>query len=83
MDKPNPQHDGPTKLGDLLADDVRTKTPLVPGAVAVLTELLTQVQHDGDRQAMVLVGQLDQRLGGLGLDVGGVDDRANIDDPAD
>ena len=32
-------------------------------------------EHDGDRQAVVLPGQLDQRLAGLGLDVGGVDDR--------
>ena len=39
-----------------------------------MTDLFGQVQHDGDREAVVLAGQCDQRLAGLGLDVGGVDD---------
>ena len=35
---------------------------------------LGQVEHDRDRQHVVLAGQRDQRLAGLGLHVGGVDD---------
>ena len=44
-------------------------------AVALLAELLGQVEHDRHRQAVILPGQFHQRLAGLGLDVGGVDHR--------
>ena len=45
------------------------------GPVPLVADPLGQVEHDGHRQAVILPGQLDQRLAGLGLDVGGVDDR--------
>ena len=44
-------------------------------AVALLAELLWEVEHNRHRQAMVLSGQFHQRLASLGLDVGGVDHR--------
>ena len=44
-------------------------------AVPLLADPLGQVEHDGHRQAVVLPGQLDERLAGLGLDVGGIDHR--------
>ena len=49
--------------------------PVGPAPVPLLADPLGQVEHDGHRQAVVLPGQLDQRLAGLGLDVGGVDHR--------
>ena len=65
----------PAQLRLLVADDVRAEVPVGSPAVALLAELLGQVEHDGHRQAVVLPGQLHQRLAGLGLDVGGVDHR--------
>jgi AhpD family alkylhydroperoxidase len=66
---------GTAKLRVLLADDVGAEGSLVPRAVPLVADLLGQVQHDGHRQAVVLAGQFHQRLAGLGLDIGGVDDR--------
>ena len=57
----------------LAADDVRAEVPVGPLAVALLADPLRQVEDDRDRQAVVLPGQRDQRLAGLGLDVGRVD----------
>ena len=65
----------PAKLRLLLADDVRAEVPVVPAAVPLLADLLRQVEDDGHRQAVVFPGKLDERLAGLGLDIGGVDDR--------
>ena len=65
---------GPAKLRVLLANDVGAEVSLFPSAVAVLAEPFGQVQHDGDGEAMVLAGKLDQRLAGFGLHVRGVDD---------
>ena len=65
----------PPKLRLLLADDVRAEVPVGPQRGCAPGRPARAGQHDGDRQAVVLPGQLDQRLAGLGLDVGGVDDR--------
>ena len=72
---PSEATERPPQLRLLLADDVGAEVAVVREPVALLADRLGQVQHDGDRQAVVLPGQLDQRLAGLGLDVGGVDDR--------
>ena len=65
----------PPQLRLLVADDVGAEVPVGPQPVPFLADSLGKVEHDGHRQAVVLPGQLDQRLAGLGLDVGGVDDR--------
>ena len=65
----------PAQLGLLLADDVGTEVAIVALAVAVLAEPFRQIQHDGDRQAVVTPSQFDERLAGLGLHIGGVDHR--------
>ncbi len=43
--------------------------------IAFVTELLGHVQHDGDRQTVVLPSQFDERLARFRLHVRGVDDR--------
>ena len=65
----------PPQLRGLVADDVRAEVPVGPVPVPLLADPLGHVEDDRHRQAVVLPGQLDQRLAGLGLDVGGVDDR--------
>ena len=56
--------------------------PFGPSLVALLAEPFGQVEHDGDRQAVVFAGKLDQRLAGLRLYVGGVDDGQPCPAPA-
>ena len=65
----------PPELRLLIADDVRAEVPIGSLAVALQAEFLGQVEHNRHRQAVILPGQLHQRLAGLGLDVGGVDHR--------
>ena len=48
----------PPQLRLLLANDVRAEVAVCRAAVALLTEPFGQIQHDGDRQAVVLPGQL-------------------------
>ena len=45
-----------------------------PRLVAVVAERLRQVEDDGDRQAVVLPRQCNQRLARFGLHVGRIDD---------
>ena len=61
------------QLGALLPHDVRAE--IAPGVVPLLAGLLGHVQHDGHGQGVEAPGQLDERLAGLGLHIGGVDDR--------
>ncbi len=65
----------PSELRLLVADDVGTKLPVRPISVPFLTDLFGQVKNNGHRQAVIMPGQLHQRLASLGLDVGGVDHR--------
>ena len=65
---------GSAKLRLLLPDDVRPEVPVFPAAVPLFADLLRQVEDQGHRQAVVFPGKLDERLAGLGLDIGGVDD---------
>ena len=65
----------PPQLRRLVADDVRAEVPVGAVPVAFLADPLGHVEHERHGQAVVLPGQLDERLAGLGLDVGGVDDR--------
>ena len=51
------------------------RSPGRAGRGSALADRSGRFEHDGHRQAVVLAGQLDQRLAGLGLHVGGVDDR--------
>ena len=64
----------PAKLRLLLPDDMRPEVPVFPAAVPLLADLFGQVEDQGHRQAVVFPSKLDERLAGLGLDVGGVDD---------
>ena len=50
------------------------KVPVVPIAVPLLADLFRHVEDEGDREAVLLPSKTDQRLAGLGLDVGGVHD---------
>ena len=65
----------PPQLRRLIADDVRAKVAVGPQPVPLLANLLREVKHDRDGKAVILPGQFHQRLAGLGLDVGGVNDR--------
>ncbi len=62
------------KLRLLLPDDVRPEVPVLPAAVPLFADLLGQVEDQGHRKAVVFPSKLDERLAGLGLDVGGVHD---------
>jgi hypothetical protein len=62
------------QLAALLADHVRAEAAIGAAAVALVTDPLGQIEHEGDRQDVVLAGQRDQRLASLRLHVGGVDD---------
>src|SRR5262245_26844825 len=59
----------------LVADDVRPKGALRTLAVALLTELLGQVEHDGYWQTVILTRQRYERLARLRLDIRGIHDR--------
>ena len=59
----------------LIAHDVRPEVAVRRVAVPLVAELLRQVEHDRDRQDVILARQLDQRLARLRLHVGGVDHR--------
>ena len=63
------------QLRPLLADDMRAEGTIGPAAIPLLADALRQVEDDGDRQAVILPGQLHQRAAGLGLHVGRIDDR--------
>jgi hypothetical protein len=65
----------PSELRLLVADDVRPEVPIGSLAVALQAELLGQVENNCHRQAVILPGQLHQRLACFGLDVGGVNHR--------
>ena len=65
----------PPQLRLLVAHDVRAEVTCGPIAVPLVAEPLRQVEHDGYRQAVVLPGELDERLASLGLHVRGIDDR--------
>jgi hypothetical protein len=65
----------PPHLRGLVTDNVRAEGPVVPVPVSFLTAPFGHVQHDRHGQTMVLTSQLDERLAGFGLDIGGIDDR--------
>jgi hypothetical protein len=65
----------PPQLGLLLADHVEAEATLVAEPIALVADPLGQVQHDGDRKAVVLSGECDERLARFWLHVGRVDDR--------
>src|SRR5205085_5494958 len=60
----------------LVAHDVRPEGALGTLAVALLTELLRQVEHDGHRQTVILTRQRHERLARLCLHIRGIHDRA-------
>ena len=49
----------------LAAQHVRPEVAVGPGGVARRADLSRQVQHDGDRQDVVIAGQLDERRAGV------------------
>ena len=59
----------------LVAHDVRPKGALRTLAVALLTELLRQIEHDGYWQAVILTRQRHERLARLRLHIRGIHDR--------
>ena len=58
----------------LIANHVRTELPVGAGNVPLVAQLLRQVKDDCSRQNVVLPRKLDQRLAGLRLHVGRVND---------
>ena len=64
----------PFQLARLVPDDVRPEVAVGPRAIAVLTESLGKVEHDRDRQEMMLSRETDERLACLRLDIRRVDD---------
>ncbi len=71
-----PEHsERSAELGCLVADDVGPERPVGTVPVSLLADPLGHVQDDRHGQAVILPGQFDPGLAGLGLDVGGVDDR--------
>ncbi len=65
---------GAPQLRVLLADHVRAEVALVTQPIALLTELFRHVQNNGDREAVVLPGEGDERLARFRLHIGCVDD---------
>jgi hypothetical protein len=62
------------ELALLLPDDVRAERAIGRDPIPFLADALGQVEHDRDRQAVVLPRQSHQRLAGGLLDVRRVDD---------
>jgi hypothetical protein len=65
---------GAAELLGLLDDDVGGEIAVGAGTVALVAEILIDVEDDGDGQAVVFAGEFDEGLAGFLLDVGGVDD---------
>ena len=63
------------QLVALTPDHVRTERPVGPGGVPADAHPLGQVEDDGDRQDVVLPGEVEQLLAALLLHVRRVDDR--------
>lgn len=61
-----------TKILELVMGDVIAQTAVRADLVAILADSFRHVEDDGDRKAMVLAREFDERLAILGLDVGGV-----------
>ena len=55
-------------------DDMGAEVAVGALAVAGVADGGRQVKHDGDRDSVVTVRELEQRLAGAFLDIGGVDD---------
>jgi len=72
---PTETPEGPAKLRLLLRTTWGPKARSSRRRFLSWTDPLGEVQHDGDGEAVVLPGEVDERLAGLGLDVRGVDDR--------
>ena len=70
---PQPAH-GATQLRLLVAQDVGAELAVGPRCVALRTDTLGDVEDDGHREHVVLLGQLEDLPARLDLDVGGVDD---------
>ena len=64
---------GVPHLAGLHVDDGGADRAAGPQPVALLAHRLGQVEGDGGRQEVVLAGDAEQRLAGVGLEVGGVD----------
>ncbi len=65
----------PAELLPLLADHVRPEVAVCPSPVPLQTQPLREVEHDGNREAVVGAGQGHQRLARLHLHVGRIHDR--------
>ncbi len=62
------------QLAALAAQHVRAEVPVLAALVPFRAEVFRQIEHDRDRQHVVLAGQGNEVAAGFGLDVGGVDD---------
>ena len=67
--------DRPPELLGLLVDDMRSKVAVYAAFVPIPTDVLAEVEHDRDRQAMILACQRHQGPPRLLLHVGGVHHR--------
>ncbi len=66
---------GTAQTADLIADHVRAKIPVGAAGVTLPAGPLRQIEHDSHRQAVILAGQLHQRLAILQAHIGGVHHR--------
>jgi hypothetical protein len=62
------------ELGSLAPDHVLAEVAVRAAGVARRADLAGKVEHDGDREQVVVADDLRQGLARLALDVGGVDD---------
>ena len=65
---------GSAELRPLLPDDVRPEAAILSATIPIFADPLGQVEHQGDRKAVIFPGELHQRFASFGLDVGGVHD---------
>ncbi len=73
---------GTAELLGLVADDMRPKLPVRAKHAAILAEALREIEDDGLGEEVELLGQRDQRLPCLGLNVGRIDDgQASASEP--
>ena len=61
------------QLRRLLPNHVTAEIAVGPLAVTGLTHILGKIEHQRDRQKMVLAREIDERLTRTRLDIGGID----------
>jgi len=65
---------GAPQLLTLLPDDVWSEVAICSLAIAILAEAIRQVEHQRDRENVIVACELNEGLARFGLHVGGVND---------